>query len=74
MTPIFSLTNITTGSISIAGGTREIPVAYCLGYGKSLMHSHLPCCKRKSLIDLCMSRNCATPIAWLAKSPFIVLL
>src|SRR5215468_8814500 len=48
---------------------KELTVAYCLGYGKSLMHSHLPCCKRKSLIDFCMSRNCARPIAWLAKSP-----
>src|SRR5215510_704129 len=53
---------------------KALTVAYCLGYGKSLMRSHLLCCKRKSLIDLCMSRNCATPIAWLAKSPFIVLL
>src|SRR5262249_23920963 len=53
---------------------KEFTVAYCLGYGKSLMHLHLPCWKRKSLIDFCMSRNCARPIAWLAKSPFSVLL
>src|SRR5262245_16142912 len=53
---------------------KELTVAYCLGYGKSLMPSHLPWCKRKSLIDLCMSRYCATPTAWLAKSPFIDLL
>src|SRR5262245_52947825 len=71
-----------SNSVSSPKGSRkennlmreELIVAYCLGYGKSLMHSHLPCCKRKSLIDLCISRNCATSIAWLAKSPFIVLL
>src|SRR4029453_12685601 len=53
---------------------KELMVAYCLAYGKSLRRSHLPCCKRKSLIALCMSRNCDTPIAWVSKSPFVVLL
>jgi hypothetical protein len=48
--------------------------ANCLGYGKSLMRSHLPCWKRKSLIDLCISTNCVTTISWLAKSLFTALL
>jgi hypothetical protein len=30
---------------------KELTVAYCLGYGKSLMRSHLPCCRRNSLIE-----------------------
>ena len=32
---------------------KELTVAYCLGYGKSLRRSHLPCCKRKSLTFAC---------------------
>src|SRR4029450_4403917 len=41
---------------------KELIVAYCLGYGKSLMHSHLPCCKRKSLIDLRFRPPSISPI------------